>query len=819
MGAAITAAVSWHIVTGVLVVIPILVQVARHRSSRDLHVSTSSIDRSFVQPILVVCASTGVALVVYASLGNAAIGWMSLIHIWAGISFCLVTIGNMVRVGFSPIREHSTALLVIASLGATSAALSLGAYRAEVYYRAITSTNALQARNPLFQAGTHIERDRESNLFPMPERCGTAGCHPEIVRDWSNSPHAHAADSERYHHALSRTERLGGTEAARWCQGCHSPISLIAETPLRADRPRSEIQYSKIEATGVDCLACHSISSIPVPTGNGNTTYSAPESYPFQRSRSGAQSRIHDFLLRVRPSPHKASFSSERVGETMCAPCHRQNVIAAQNHYKFLQVEDTWMEWHDGPFSGRSLHTFAPGRTQRTCVDCHMQRSFGHDATGRFIHDHAGGLTSAAVTATTPAARHSLSGALAVDIFALRRSGSEPGGTDRMDAPLSDRQAFVVPGERVEVDVLVRNISIAHSIPVSGSSLSSIWLELTITSEKGRILLTTSPQGAASPANTGLHRYGRITIDSMGKPLTHETVGQMVATVVDRPLYPGNGDVARFQFVIPLSAKQLIIMARLQARQTDRYSPRASLPLLLADDRIVLGVRSKGIPSASVSTRGLRDDPSHAKRFYAYGAALLQQHDVRQALRAFQAARLLAPSDSENWIGLARVHLEEGDLLSAREDLRTALDLRPRYERAEVWLGRTYRLMGQYDAALDLLRPLAARHPEDAQIAFDIGLCQLRSGRYEGAIEPFSNMLAIDPNEVSAHFNLMQCYRNLKRVTEARREEGIYRALHDDLEPARSIETYFRGNPSDRREAVPFHIHVLVPPERNVGAR
>ena len=124
----------------------------------------------------------------------------------------------------------------------------------EAYYSWLTATNAAQAGNPLFPAGTLWARERGERT-PSSGYCGTAGCHPRVHREWRDSPHATASTSPVYGRAVSHFTRERGEAAARWCRGCHGPAGLMAATG-----PAPSIDPG--ETRGVDCVACHAIGAV-----------------------------------------------------------------------------------------------------------------------------------------------------------------------------------------------------------------------------------------------------------------------------------------------------------------------------------------------------------------------------------------------------------------------------------------------------------------------------------------------------------------------------------------------------------------------------
>jgi Flp pilus assembly protein TadD len=203
------------------------------------------------------------------------------------------------------------------------------------------------------------------------------------------------------------------------------------------------------------------------------------------------------------------------------------------------------------------------------------------------------------------------------------------------------------------------------------------------------------------------------------------------------------------------------------------------------------------------------DDVRAAEGFYRYGIGLLLQSDYQRARRAFRQAAALVPRRADIWIALGRVYLAEGDLLAARAQFQQALQLEPNNARAQAWLGYNYRLMGQFEDALKLLLPLAPKYPRDRRLWFHIGRSYFQNGQYEQAAYAFTQMLNVDPDDATAHFNLMSCFRRLRRISAARREEAIFRSLQEEEPPTSILEPFLAAHPEIRRETQPQHEHLL----------
>jgi tetratricopeptide (TPR) repeat protein len=559
---------------------------------------------------------------------------------------------------------------------------------------------------------------------------------------------------------------------------------------------------------GVDCLSCHAIRSVPEPTGNGRAHYAPPAEYPFDNEDYRKPAWMHGFLLRLRPAPHRAGLSIRKPDfkgdrSATCVSCHRLSVTPAQNHYKFLRYDDTWSEWQQSRFSGESLHTTLNEPARKDCVSCHPPHAkyLGyHDRDVKRLQD--------------------LKDSLRVEVFALRReAGSQ--GTERLDAPLSGRPVAVQAGRPVTIDVLIENTGIGHAFPSGAPDVRDVWLQVVVEDGAGRMLL------ASGAEMEGAHRYGLAALDRRGKQPPAGSKSEMVSLLFGRLVSADAGDVARYRFTPPAGEGPLKVTARLLYRATALRARATALraiqtnggsfpPVVLGEHSVTLRLENSGASAAaSVPMNPRTDDLQAAPRLFAYGVALLAQSDNARARRALQQASRLVPANAEYLIGLGRAYIAEGDLLSARRSLEEALRKEPGSPRAQAWLGATFRQMGQFEAALQLLEPLAARYPRDRELWRDIGLCYMRTGKNEEAARAFTALLSVDPDDAGAHYNLMQSYLRQRKVSLARREETIFKALQED-EPLRPLqETYFQWHPKDRVETLPIHEHRLLPPSHD----
>jgi len=739
-------------------------------------------------------------------------------------------------------------LLLLLALAAGTAAYR---YEPEAYYRALTATNAAQAGSELFPAGL-LQEGRRPWRSRSAAYCGGAGCHEIEYREWLSSAHAAAGDDPFYRAARAGVTARAGSEAARWCQGCHEPGMVLEEMTGRGSRggESSLLALSPPRPLGVDCLTCHATVRVRDLTGNGRFVAAMPSEYPFGESREPALRWLHGFLIRLRPAPHRAAFLKRELhgSAEFCASCHRTSMNVPQNGYKFVPGADEYGAWRESPVSGTSVHGFYAPAEPRTCQQCHMR---GSGETPPVSHAFLGGNTALpALRNDGPHLRATerflRDGIVTVDLFALRRP--LPGAPHREEwtAPIDSAGgaegpatgALLRPGESVLLDVVLRNRGAGHDFPGGSGDLRDVWLEVTVRDAEGRLLRESGrlrPDGRRDPE---AHAYGLIALDRTGRPIERSELDAIVTTVPPfspRVIPSGQADLARYRLTVPRARGRLIVTARLLHRRVNpafaawaldskagargegrgarkglpHPSPLAPRPRLLpitviAEDRVALAVAPAPLPAAAPEGADAR-----AGRFYDYGVALLGQRDLARAARAMRRVLELSPGRPEGAFGLGRVYLEEGDLIAARAQFQAALRRAPDEPRARLFLGKTYREMGQYERALQILRPLAGVAPRDRALQFEIGQCYLRSGRFEEAGEAFRRMLDMDPNDLSAHYNLMNCLRQLRRFPEARREEAIYRYLREDEAARQLAARYLDAHPAIAREGQSTHEHPL----------
>src|SRR5438445_4130725 len=273
---------------------------------------------------------------------------------------------------------------------------------------------------------------------------------------------------------------------------------------------------ASVRREGVNCLTCHATTRVTELSGNGRFELRVPSDYPFAEDPDPRLRWLHDFLLRLRPGPHRLAFMKPAPGtpggwmreSEFCASCHRMSYNLPQNEYKFLRTEDEYGTWQAGPDSGQSIHDFYPPGPARQCQDCHSPHG---GALGV-------GYWALGTRTPTPNAQRPTPPPVTLDLLALRRPPRMPGAPEELVAPLDQEMPLLQPGETVTVDVVIRNRGAGHEFP-AGIGNRAAWLQFAVFDGAGRMLLYSGKPGSHGEIDPGAHAYGMIGLDRQGHRL------------------------------------------------------------------------------------------------------------------------------------------------------------------------------------------------------------------------------------------------------------------------------------------------------------
>ena len=130
----------------------------------------------------------------------------------------------------------------------------------------------------------------------------------------------------------------------------------------------------------------------------------------------------------------------------------------------------------------------------------------------------------------------------------------------------------LVAGERVTVDVVVRNQGVGHTFPGGTNDSNEGWLEFTVQNEAGVTLTISGFLDENGHLDPMAHAFKAVIVDRNGNPIHRRNAQDIFVTVYANVIGPGTADIAHYAFTVPpeLAGQNLTLQARLLWRKFDR---------------------------------------------------------------------------------------------------------------------------------------------------------------------------------------------------------------------------------------------------------
>ncbi len=597
-------------------------------------------------------------------------------------------------------------------------------------------------------------------------------CHADTVDQWAQSAHRFASFNNLfYRKSVELLRETRSPQTSQWCGGCHDPaIMLAGNMPKEIDPLTPESQ------AGLTCLACHAIDRLHGTMGNGayNIQDAVPSPYLFADNKSGFGQALHDYVLKAKPTAHKADMLKPmfRTSE-FCSACHKVALDVPVNRYRWVRGQNEYDAWHNSGMAHNQPMTWYEPAATKSCQDCHMPLE---DAPRGDLAAKGGKIKSHRFLAANTALPH-LRGdqdmiarteaylrdqKLRVDIFALHREGAaEP------VFPLDRERPPLRRGEVVQVDVVVRNLGVGHTFPGGTNDSNEGWIDFRVSQGTREIWRS----GAVQPdhhVDPYAHLYQAVLVDKDSQRIARRNPADIHATVYANVIPPSGSDVARYRFRIPadLPPGELTIEARLLWRKFNRTftefvfegKPVPNLPITeIASHRQNLPLSEGDGPAQAASSV----PESDWGRFNDYGIAHFLDGDTKSADRAFARVAELAPNRVDGWRNRARTALREGDLGRAEELLRKASTLAEDDPKLAFFWGQLLTEQGRLEAAVTAFRRVLEVYPESRDSWAGLGRAHWQQGDATGTLTAFLEVLKIDPEDAFAHYQRSLAYKKL----------------------------------------------------------
>jgi tetratricopeptide (TPR) repeat protein len=458
-----------------------------------------------------------------------------------------------------------------------------------------------------------------SQYFMKSDACQR--CHADIYAQWDSSMHHFSSfNNQWYRKSVEYMQDVAGVRSSKWCAGCHDPALLYSglfDTPIKqiVDRPEAR--------AGLGCMMCHSIVEVKSTMGQGDFYLEYPKLHELAASESPLVRKLHDFVVRLNPEPHRRTFLKPfmRVDTAeFCSSCHKVHLDVPVNRYRWIRGFNEYDNWQASGVSGQGARAFYYPKTPMNCADCHMPQVPSHDDgnVNGLVHSHRfPGANTAVPTANQDQAQYEFAKKflrdkqLSVDIFAISPAGKEtnasvrdelgkqelsttfavgeesesslpkgPAGEVRaITAPIDRTDAAVRRGDDVRVDVVIRTRKVGHFFPGGTVDAFDVWVELQATDEKGQTIFWSGKvkDDGKGPVEPGAHFYRSLQIDAHGNPINKRNAWATRSVVYVHLIPPGAADTVHYRLHIPENAGDKVTLhAKLNYRKFSWYNTQFS---------------------------------------------------------------------------------------------------------------------------------------------------------------------------------------------------------------------------------------------------
>ncbi len=670
------------------------------------------------------------------------------------------------------------------------------------------------AKSPFIPGNVHPQGEGflQPGAFPSAEYCGT--CHQEAYSQWRQALHSNSFRTPFYRTSVNILIRdeTRGIAFARHCDSCHNPIAVLGGG-LTED---SKIDRSDMDADGLTCMTCHSVLKLDSTNGNAGVEMGVPAvivdangnripgQVPFseilRHPERHSKAVMHDFL-------HTPEF---------CAACHKANLPATLNDYKFIRAFTAYDEWQQSKFSQRNPLTFYTADFT-PCQGCHMKRNpvtrpeygakKGTFASHRWL---AGNTAVPFYYGFEPQLEKTIEflragNYLNVDIFGLRKQGD-----GQLIAPLGRAAYSLAPNDVVEAYIVIQNKNIGHSLIPEVRDLYEAWTEFTVKDSNGKEIYHSGflkPDGMLDPR---AHSFTNRPVTDEGEFVDNHKVWTIHSVAYDNSVQAGRSVLVRYQFRLPADVSGPVTVT---AKVNYRHLRQSYLNNIFGKDHPAYPVVELASRTRVLNIGENRaEDPNPADnpdwmRWNNLGIALLDQSQYAEAVAAFTEVIKLRYDYADGYtnIGLTEIVWEKYD--SARTAIRRALSLNPDSARALYYDGLLQRRAGSTEQEIADFRRVVEMFPQSRDARRELGISYYQQKDEHNALEQFEALQKIDPDDLGAHYNLSILYRRMGMPEKAAEQQAMFVDKKVDPGAPTFGLNFLRVHPEISTESIPWHVH------------
>jgi Flp pilus assembly protein TadD len=691
-----------------------------------------------------------------------------------------------------------------------------------------------------------------SKYFMKSDACQR--CHADIYKQWDSSMHHFSSfNNQWYRKSIEYMQDVAGVRSSKWCAGCHDPALLYSglfDTPIKqiVDRPEAR--------AGLGCLMCHSIVQVKSTMGQGDFFLEYPKLHEMAASENPLVRKLHDFVVRLNPEPHRRTFLKPFMrADTaeFCSSCHKVHLDVPVNRYRWIRGFNEYDNWQASGVSGQGARAFYYPKAPMNCADCHMpQVPSGDDGNvNGLVHSHRfPGANTAVPTANQDQAQYEFAKKflqdkqLSVDIFAISPAGKEAGTTQGSEfgkqelsttfavgeesesslpkgpsgevrpisAPIDRTDAAVRRGDDERVDVVVRTRKVGHFFPGGTVDAFDVWLELQATDDKGQTIFWSGKvdDDGKGPVEPGAHFYRSLQIDGHGNPINKRNAWATRSVVYVHLIPPGAADTAHFRLRIPDNAGDKITLhAKLNYRKFTWFNTHFSFAGVEMDKTAPASADSKTTPSYDDRKWAFTGDTSHVsgnlKAIPDLPITIVAEDTktLRVLPRNAPAPPPKTVTTKEDWtrwndygIGL----FLQGDLKAAAAAFEQITQADPKNPDGWTNIGRALLQEGDTPGARKVLEKSLAINPQLARTNYFYGRALKEDGDYDGAKTHLQIVLAQFPRDRVVRNELGRVLFLQKRYADAVKEfEQTLSIDPEDLQAHYNLMLCYNGLGDDTK--------------------
>jgi hypothetical protein len=458
----------------------------------------------------------------------------------------------------------------------------------------------------------------------------------------------------------------------------------------------------------------------------------------------------------------------------LCISCHRSFLDGSTGNAHHIVGQDDATPWRRSAYAGSAGERIDAPIDEADCRSCHMPRvpapAGDPGAKHGTLASHAflGGHTWLAASDPALAARAEafLQSSVFVEVSQVQRGNG--------DAEMVSEAPIVVhDGERLVVDVVVKNDRVGHKFPGGVSDAQDAWLEVLVKDATGKLVASAGDEHARTSRDPTAHRFLSFVIGADGEERRLRETAEFVTAAYQSTIPPRDASVVRYAFVVPERPKlPLEIEARLLHRtrnldlaraacddaRTDRgrafaretpkkrgrafdpCEPQPVTPISISRARLGLGPALSSHRPAFERAFGLAQGLSHALGEHVDRA----REPIAEALRVARTERERAMAFGL----LAELESKEGRTFATFVAARNAEDAlgapHPAAARA-----RAQALLAEWkwDAAARELEGAARQAPNDDGLLASLAVAWGGAGEYERALSTTARGLLLQPRD------------------------------------------------------------------------